>query len=75
MALDNRATERQRDSGQKGLAGGPMKRLAAFRLDQGGSVLVRFSQPPCCKAFCLVPESAAPVIIRPLDSHMTSDQD
>lgn len=68
--LDNRAAERQR--GQKGLAGGPMKRLVAFWLDQDGSVLVRRSQPPCGKEFCLVPESTVPVIIWPPDSHVTS---
>jgi len=48
-----------------------MKRLAAFRLDQGG-FLVRRSQPPYLKGFCLAPESRVPVIIQLLDSHVTS---
>ncbi len=51
---------------------GATKRLVAFRLDQGGSVSVPRSQPPCRKEFCLVPQYTVPVIAWLLDLHVTS---
>jgi hypothetical protein len=49
-----------------------MKRLVAFRVDHGGSVLVWRSQPASCKEFYMVPQSAVPEIIRLVDSHVTN---
>jgi hypothetical protein len=46
----------------KNLAWWAIKRLVEFRLDQSVSVLIRRSQWPCRREFCVLPGSAVPIL-------------